>query len=83
MGTDAAVFRTHEKASQTPPNPGPATLQTITQSTVSGFKGLENVVILVVGFTDIESDWPRGLAYVGMSRARTRLHVIIIDAYSP
>jgi hypothetical protein len=27
--------------------------------------------------TDIESDWRRGVAYVGMSRARTRLHVII------
>jgi hypothetical protein len=25
----------------------------------------------------IESDWHRGVAYVGMSRARTRLHVII------
>jgi hypothetical protein len=29
------------------------------------------------GLTDIESDWHRGVAYVGMSRARTRLHVII------
>jgi len=27
--------------------------------------------------TDIEPDWHRGVAYVGMSRARTRLHVII------
>ena len=27
--------------------------------------------------TAIETDWQRGVAYVGMPRARTRLHVII------
>jgi hypothetical protein len=59
------------------PHLGTATLQSITWSTVSGFKGLENDVILVAGLTDIESDWHRGVAYVGMSRARTRLHVLI------
>jgi hypothetical protein len=59
------------------PHLGTATLQSITWSTVSGFKGLENDVIIVAGLTDIESDWHRGFAYVGMSRARTRLHVII------
>ena len=59
------------------PHLGTDTLQCITWSTVSGFKGLENDVILVAGLTDIESDWHRGVTYVGMSRARTRLHVII------
>jgi len=59
------------------PHLGTATLQSITWSTVSGFKGLENDVILVAGLTDIESDWHRGVAYVGMSCARTRLHFII------
>jgi len=59
------------------PHLGTATLQSITWSTVSGSKGLENDVILVAGLTDIESDWHRGVTYVGMSRARTRLHVII------
>jgi superfamily I DNA/RNA helicase len=59
------------------PHLGTATLQSITWSTVSGFKGLENDVIIVAGLTDIESDWHRGVAYVGMSRARTRLHVVI------
>lgn len=34
-------------------------------------------VVVVAGVTDIEADWHRGIAYVGMSRARTRLHVII------
>ena len=53
------------------PHLGTATLQSITWSTVSGFKGLENDVIIVAGLTDIESDWHRGVAYVGMSRART------------
>jgi hypothetical protein len=59
------------------PHLGTDTLQSITWSTVSGFKGLENDVIIAAGLTDIESDWHRGVAYVGMPRARTRLHVII------
>ncbi|MBT8468170.1 MAG: pentapeptide repeat-containing protein, partial [Deltaproteobacteria bacterium] len=50
---------------------------TITWSIVSGFKGLENDVVILAALTDIETDWHRGVAYVGMSRARTRLHVII------
>ena len=43
------------------PHLGTATLQSITWSTVSGFKGLENDVIIVAGLTDIESDWHRGV----------------------
>ena len=49
----------------------------ITWSIVSGFKGLENDVVILAGLTDIETAWHRGVAYVGMSRARTRLHVVI------
>ena len=48
-----------------------------TWSIVSGFKGLENDVVILAGLTDIDDDWYRGLAYVGMSRARTRSHVLI------
>ena len=59
------------------PHLGSASLQTITWSIVSGFKGLENDVVMLAALTDIETDWHRGVAYVGMSRARTRLHVII------
>jgi len=59
------------------PHLGNASLEDITWSPVSGFKGLENDVVIVAGVTDIEADWHRGIAYVGMSRARTRLHVII------
>ena len=51
-------------------------LETITWSIVSGFKGLENDVVILAALTDIETDWHRGVAYVGMSRAHTRLHVI-------
>ncbi len=49
----------------------------ITWSIVSGFKGLENDVVILAALTNIETDWHQGVAYVGMSRARTRLHVII------
>ncbi len=42
-----------------------------------GFKGLENDVVILVALTDIETDWHRGVAEVGMSRARMRPHVII------
>ena len=59
------------------PHLGSASLQTITWSIVSGFKGLENDVVILAALTDIDDDWYRGVAYVGMSRARTRLHVII------
>ena len=59
------------------PHLGGASLEDITWSPVSGFKGLENDVVIVAGITDIEADWHRGIAYVGMSRARTRLHVIV------
>ena len=59
------------------PHLGSASLQTVTWSIVSGFKGLENDVVILAGLTDIDDDWHRGVAYVGMSRARTRLHVII------
>ena len=56
---------------------GTPTLTEITWSTVSGFKGLENDVVVLVGVKDIDDDWHQGVAYVGMSRARTGLHVII------
>ncbi|MBW2509458.1 MAG: ATP-binding domain-containing protein [Deltaproteobacteria bacterium] len=58
------------------PHLGSASLQAITWSIVSGFKGLENDVVILAGLTDIDDDLYRGVAYVGMSRARTRLHVI-------
>ena len=58
------------------PHHRPTARQRLTWSIVSGFKGLENDVVILAGLTDIDDDWYRGVAYVGMSRARTRLHVI-------
>jgi len=59
------------------PNLGATGLEEITWATVSGFKGLENDVIILVGVTKLQDDWHRSVAYAGMSRARSRLHVII------
>ncbi|MEE8045202.1 MAG: hypothetical protein V3T49_00025, partial [Dehalococcoidia bacterium] len=44
---------------------------------VSGFKGLENDVIVLVGIEDVDSEWWKAVCYVGMSRARTRLYVLL------
>ena len=52
------------------PHLGSASLDDVTWSIVSGFKGLENYVVVLAALTDIETDWHRGVAYVGMSRAR-------------
>ena len=51
------------------PHHRPTARQRLTWSIVSGFKGLENDVVILAGLTDIDDDWYRGVAYVGMSRA--------------
>ncbi len=48
-----------------------------TWSTVSAFKGLENDIVVLCGVEDIETDWGRSVTYVGTSRARVRLLVIV------
>jgi hypothetical protein len=48
-----------------------------TWATVSSFKGLENDVVVLAGLDDIDDDWWRSVAYVGMSRARYRLVTIL------
>ncbi len=48
-----------------------------TWSTVSSFKGLENDVVILAGLDEIDDDWWRSIAYVGMSRARYRLVTIL------
>jgi hypothetical protein len=58
---------------------GTTALEYITWSTASGFKGLENDAVILVGVKDVEKEWSRGVVYVGMSRARTRLYVILTD----
>jgi hypothetical protein len=51
----------------------------VTYAIVSGFKGLENDVIILIGIENIDGDWWRGVSYVGMSRACTRLFVVLTD----
>lgn len=46
-------------------------------SLVSGFKGLESDVVVLVGVDNIDGQWWRAVTYVGMSRARVRLIVLI------
>ena len=63
----------------TVPALGTTALDHMTWSTASGFKGLENDAVILVGIKDLEKEWSRGVVYVGMSRARTRLYVILTD----
>ena len=56
---------------------GTPQLEHITWSTVSGFKGLENDVVILAGVKDARQRWWRAVVYVGMSRARSNLHVIL------
>lgn len=44
---------------------------------VSGFKGLENDIIVLTDIADVDKDWARAVLYVGMSRARTQLFMVL------
>lgn len=46
-------------------------------STISAFKGLEADFVVLVDIEELESDWWRSILYVGMSRARTQLFVLM------
>jgi hypothetical protein len=61
---------------------GKRELEQPTWSLVSGFKGLENDVVILVGVADIESPWWRSVTYVGLSRARVRLFLLINERCS-
>jgi hypothetical protein len=47
-------------------------------STVHSFKGLENSVIIITDINELSGDWIHSLLYVGMSRARQRL-ILLVD----
>jgi Nuclease-related domain/UvrD-like helicase C-terminal domain/AAA domain len=55
----------------------------ITAGTVSGFKGLENEFIILTDLpaTAQLSDWARSVLYVGMTRARTKLYVLVDNTF--
>ncbi|MBI2478263.1 MAG: NERD domain-containing protein [Planctomycetia bacterium] len=58
---------------------GSPTLDDITYCTVSSFKGLENDFIVLTDVDELNTDWWKGVVYVGMSRARTGLLVLMND----
>jgi hypothetical protein len=53
-----------------------------TFSTVSAFKGLENEIIILMDLLlDDEGAWEKAVSYVGMTRARTKLYVLLRTDY--
>lgn len=54
-----------------------------TFSTVSAFKGLENDYIVLADVERLDSDWWRSVLYVGMSRARAGLSVLLPASLRP
>ncbi len=51
----------------------------ISFSTIQAFKGMERKAVIVVGIDAVDNDWMRTTLYVGMSRARTSLTLMIRD----
>lgn len=49
----------------------------VSYCSVSAFKGLENDFIVLSDIEDLESEWWRSVIYVGMSRARIGLHLLL------
>jgi hypothetical protein len=64
----------------TPENAGSVVSGTndgISYATVSSFKGLENDFIVLTDVNELTNDWWQSVIYVGMSRARFGLHLIL------
>lgn len=55
----------------------------VTRCTVSSFKGLENDFIVLTDIENLEADWWRSVIYVGMSRARVGLVVLLKESLRP
>lgn len=54
-----------------------ASSKNTTFSTISTFKGLENDYIILTDVDRLDTDWWRAMIYVGMSRARTGLSMLL------
>lgn len=52
----------------------------IPYSTIHAFKGMESPVVILIGIEDFDSDYQRALLYVGMSRARSHLIVLLRES---
>jgi superfamily I DNA/RNA helicase len=46
-------------------------------STIQAFKGLENTIIILIDLDEVSSDQMQRLLYVGISRARQELYLIL------
>jgi superfamily I DNA and RNA helicase len=46
-------------------------------STIQAYKGLENTIVILFDFDEISSDESQRLLYVGISRARQKLYIIL------
>ena len=56
-----------------------AVKQQVKFSTIHAFKGMESPVIILCGVSDVSSEEQRSLLYVGMSRARSHLILLLSD----
>jgi nuclease-like protein/UvrD-like helicase family protein len=54
--------------------------RTVGFSTIQAFKGMENSVVIIADVDHIQDDRHRSLLYVGMSRARHRLFVLLAES---
>ena len=59
------------------PEPTPIQDGEIAFSTIQAFKGMESPAIIVVGIDAVDNDWMRTTLYVGMSRAKSMLTLMI------
>ncbi|HLF52568.1 DNA/RNA helicase domain-containing protein [Flavobacterium sp.] len=50
-------------------------------STIQGYKGLENTIIILFDFDEITSEQTQRLLYVGISRARQELYLVLDKTY--
>lgn len=57
--------------------------QSISYCTVSAFKGLENDFIVLTDIENLNAEWWRSVIYVGMSRARVGLQLLIRESIRP
>lgn len=48
-------------------------------STIAGFKGLENKVIILVDFDQLANEFKRNLLYIGMTRAKSALYILMSE----
>ena len=55
-------------------------LKSVSYCSISSFKGLENDFIVVTDIEELEAEWWRSVIYVGMSRARVGLHLLVRES---